>query len=427
MNNPISEENVIYKTATLKELKNPIYSGPDSHTPPTIYDGVYSEAGTEMVRKPHYQNIDGSPQGGVRNGGSQNNPVGGNFYSKLDRTTAEDQRNARNQQPLPPTGIYSEADDFYSKLDRTTAEDSSNVRSQQQVPPPVYDGIYSEADKSNAEGYSKLNRTATKDQHDVRSQQQVPPPVYDGIYSEADKSNAEGYSKLNRTSVKDQHNVHSQQQVPPPVYAGIYSEADDNNAEGYSKLNRTTAKDQHIDRSQQQVPPPVYAGIYSEADSINAEGYSKLDRTTAKGQHNDRSQQQVPPPVYDGIYSEADSIDTKRQNGTHSTMPAPSNGTKLGDDFYSVLEEGGTAVQPHPHPRLPPNVYDGIYSEADAPVVGDASKGQNTESTVPGGGISTDDNFYSTLEERGAEVQPHIYDQQLLPESKNGYSCLQHK
>ena len=416
MNNPISEENVIYKTATLKELKNPIYSGPDSQTPPTIYDGVYSEAGTEIVRKPHYQNIDGSPQGGVRNGGSQNNPVGGNFYSKLDRTTAEDQRNARNQQPLPPTGIYSEADDFYSKLDRTTAEAPSNIHSQQ---PPS--GIYSEADDSKAGNfYSKLDRTTAEALSNIHSQQ---PPS--GIYSEADDSKAGNfYSKLDRTTAEAPSN---QQQVPPPVYDGIYSEADNSNAEGYSKLNRTTTKDQHNVRSQQQVPPPVYAGIYSEADGNSAEGYSKLDRTTAKGQHNVRSQQQVPPPVYDGIYSEADSIDTKRQNGTHSTVPAPSNGTKIGDDFYSIPEEGGTAVQPHPHPGLPPNVYDGIYSEADAPVVGDASKSQNTESTVPGGGISTDDNFYSTLEERGAEVQPHIYDQQLLPESKNGYSCLQHK
>ena len=47
--NLVKDKDVIHKTATLKDFKNPIYSAPGPDSTQNVYDGVYSETGTSKV------------------------------------------------------------------------------------------------------------------------------------------------------------------------------------------------------------------------------------------------------------------------------------------------------------------------------------------------------------------------------------------
>ena len=79
-------EDVVHKTATLKDFKNPIYSAPGPDSTQKLYDGVYSETGTSNVDDTVYQNANGSAPRGVTNiGGGGGDSVGDvPLYSALE-------------------------------------------------------------------------------------------------------------------------------------------------------------------------------------------------------------------------------------------------------------------------------------------------------------------------------------------------------
>ena len=82
----MKEEDVVYKTATLKDFQNPIYSGQGPETPKNLYDGVYSDpaAGASTAGEAMYQNTDGSALKTDTNGGGEETLSSGHHYSALE-------------------------------------------------------------------------------------------------------------------------------------------------------------------------------------------------------------------------------------------------------------------------------------------------------------------------------------------------------
>ena len=107
MTKPQKIDNVTYISTTLKELKNPIYSGADdapNAQPLNVYDTIYSDPETKVVVNTLYQTVDDAdvPAGGVTNGGGGQNGVNDDhFYSALGATGADDQPHNSEKQ-LPP-------------------------------------------------------------------------------------------------------------------------------------------------------------------------------------------------------------------------------------------------------------------------------------------------------------------------------------
>lgn len=200
-----------------------------------------------------------------------------------------------------------------------------------------------------------------------------------------------------------------------PTYDGVYSYAD-------VEMNKKP--------SDKNGNSPMLGDVTKDGgkDAIAINSYATLEPPNDKDQPSIQDRQEQ--PVYDGIYSEADVTDTRQQNNGNNV---PSGKAHFDDStYYSTIKEKGMEVEPQAHntqplPGSPLNLYDEIGSEAADITALDQAKCQKKDGDVPSGGTNIEDNFYSTLEERGVEVQPHIYDQQSLPESQNGYSRLHHK
>ena len=97
----------MYKTATLKDFQNPLYSAPGPDATHNMYERVYSEIATSKVGDTVYQNADGSAPGAVTNNLEGENSVGDiHLYSAMEPQHSS----------TPKQGEISHFDDGYSHL-----------------------------------------------------------------------------------------------------------------------------------------------------------------------------------------------------------------------------------------------------------------------------------------------------------------------